>query len=542
MSIDPDPIEEFVHQGQLRLSAHRPRIPGGPRSTVEVLQRVLAEDADREAVVGRSGRLTYAELDARANQAAQLLLAAGVRRGDRVACSLPNDIDVVVFFHAAMRAGAIWVGVNQKLAPPEKQYILDDAGVRLLLGDRAAAEVVERCRNELPELRSVVVCEPGDADDWRASLDTFDGARRPAVDVDPWGPAAIAYTSGTTGFPKGVVHSHHNLLLPGAVGIAARGCGPDMRKGDCFPLTILNLQVLSTLLVPQAGGTSVIIDRVDPAGIAQWLRDERCTVFNGAPAMLYGLAVADEVGADDLATLRDVISGGADTPESIVERFRVRFGITLSNTYGLTEAPTWITFEPPGEHSPGSSGTVVGDFELVIVDADDRAVAPGVTGEICVRATTTGRWADVYTPMLGYLNRPDATDETLRNGLLHTGDIGHLDEEGRLRVTDRKSLMILRGGANVYPAEVERVLHLDPAVEACAVFGVADDRLGQRVVAVVQLAPGASRSAEELRSFCAASLAKYKVPERITFVDQLPRNSMGKIVRTQLASLDSLSN
>ena len=478
-------------------------LEGWPTTVAQVFDRALANRPDAEALVTRSGRLTYRELDQWADRAADALLAMGVRPGDRVAGSLPNDLDVVLAFHGAMRVGAVWVGVNRALAAPEKAYIVEDSGASLLLDD-------------------------DHLDEWRAALDAAPSDGRPAFDVDPDAPAGIAYTSGTTGHPKGAVHSQRNLLTPGAVVVATRGYGPDLRKGDCLPLTILNLMVLTTLLVAQAEGCCIVMDRIDPEGVAQWVRDERVTTWNGPPALLHGLATNEAVQAGDLATLDEVWTGGADCPEAIRQMFERKFGLPVLATYGLSEAPTIVSIDPRGgPHVDGSSGRPLPHLAVRIDDG----------GEVCVGPVTEGPWAGRYRLMLSYWQRPEATEEALRGGELHTGDIGFLDDDGNLHIRDRKSLVIIRGGANVYPAEVERVLQAAPGVAACAVAGVADERLGERVVAAVELAAGAPADPEALRAHCLEHLARYKVPERFVFVDAFPRNSMGKISRRDLPDL-----
>jgi long-chain acyl-CoA synthetase len=492
-----------------------------PRTVASVLDRALAEDPEREALVTRTCRLTYAQLDALANRAAHALRDLGIEPGDRVAACLPNDADVVVAFHGAMRAGAVWVGVNQVLAPPEKQHIIDDSGAKLLL-----------CAEAVPGLsvRQVPL------DEWSAAVD-----RSPdqpvGLEIDPLAPAGLAYTSGTTGRPKGAVHSQHNLLVPGAVLVDSRGYGPDLRKGDCFPFTILNMAVLTTLLVSQAGGTSIVMDRIDAEGVATWIRAERVTTWNGPPALLHSLATLDSVVPSDLASLREVWTGGADCPEAIRAAFEDKFGLPVLATYGLSEAPTVVAIDPiDGRHVPGASGRPLPHLEVRIAGSDGRTLPPGETGEVCVSAA---RGDDRYRLMLGYWNRPDASAETLAGGELHTGDVGFLDDEGYLHLRDRKSLVIIRGGANVYPAEVERVLLDAPGVCAGAVLGVPDERLGERVVAVVESEAGAQLDEEAVRTHCLANLARYKVPERFVVVPRLPRNAMGKIVRADLPRMIS---
>ena len=447
-------------------------------------------DPGHEALVTRSQRLTYAELDALCAQATGALADMGIKAGDRVAACLPNEVAVVAAFHATMRLGAIWVGVNKALAPPEKQFILDDSGARIFLEDESAL------------LEAIQAADPRDA-----------------VDVDPFAPAGIAYTSGTTGFPKGATHSQHNLLMPGRMLVESRGYDSSLRKGDCFALTILNLQVLTTLLVAQCGGTSIVMDRMDAEGIAEWIRAERVTTWNGPPALLHSLAHNDAVSRDDLASLDEVWTGGADCPEAIRAAFEHKFGLPVLATYGLTEAPTVVAIDPrDGAHVAHASGKPLPHLNVRIAEDEEICISPA---------------DDRYRLMLGYWNRDDATAEALRGGELHTGDVGFVDDDGYLHVRDRKSLVIIRGGANVYPAEVERVLQEFDGVVASAVIGVADERLGERVVALIE----GDADEEALRDYCLANLAKYKVPERFVFIDQFPRNAMNKIIRKDLQAL-----
>jgi long-chain acyl-CoA synthetase len=495
-----------------------------PRTVAEVFDHVLTTDPDRELLVTRSGRFSYADVDRLANRAAHALASLGVRAGDRIAGALPNEVDVVVAFHGAMRLGAVWVGLNRALAPPEKEYLLADSTTSLVLCDAPTA--AQLADVDVGSAQVVVIGAGSDGDVWNDSMAAADDSR-PDVDIDPHAPAGIAYTSGTTGYPKGAVHSQYNLMMPGAVLVATRGYDRDFRRGDSLPLTILNMQVLTTLMTGQAGGCSVIMDRIDALGVAEWIRDERVTAWNGPPAVIHSMSSMDEILPSDLASLTEVWVGGADCPESIRTAFQQKFGMPLLTTYGLSEAPTIVTTDDlDGGHVVGASGKALPHLDLQIID-----------DEVCVGPMTSGPWAGVYHLMLGYWERPDATAETLAGGVLHTGDLGFVDDDGYLHIRDRKSLVIIRGGANVYPAEVERVVHELDGVAACAVVGFEDERLGERVMAAVELDPGAVVTAEELTAHCLANLAKYKVPERWVFVDAFPRNSMNKIQRRELGPL-----
>ncbi len=261
------------------------------------------------------------------------------------------------------------------------------------------------------------------------------------------------------------------------------------------------------------------------------------TTFSAVPTMIHDLLTHPDVRQEDLATLRRPGVGGAAVPGSFPALYRARFGVRMTTGYGLTEAPTAVTLEDPNlPEVPGSAGRALPHVRVTIRDPQDRELA-GEIGEICVEPATTGPFAGTYTPMLGYWRRGDATADALRGGILHTGDLGRLSPDGDLFVTDRKNDLILRGGANVYPAEVERVLGDAAGVAGCSVLGIPDERLGERVVAVVEPAAGAALDESTLVEHCATSLARYKVPERIVFVDALPRNAMGKVVKREIRAL-----
>lgn len=510
-----------------------PAIPGGPVSAAAVLDAGLERHPDREALVGRHGRCTWAELDAAANRAAHALVDLGVAPGDRVAMALPNDDDIVVGFLACMRLGAVWLGLNLALAPPEKAYLLEDSGAAVVLATPAVTAELGGVASTTT--RRVITVDPGgDRDEWRARVAAA-AATPLGTTVDPHGPAAIAYTSGTTGRPKGAIHSQHNLLLPGAVARARAQYRDGDRVGVALPLTIVNLIALGPLLAWQVGATCVAIDRVDAPGLAGWIRDEQVTTISTVPTIMHDLLTHPDVEAGDLASLRLPGVGGADCPDSFRDLYRRRFGAEVTVGYGLTEAPTAVTMTLPEVPAvPGSAGRALPHVRVVILDEAGAEVPPGEVGEICIGPALDGPWAGVYTPMLGYWNRPAETAEALQGGLLHTGDLGLVDADGEVFVKDRRHDLVIRGGSNVYPAEVERVLHDDPSVAACAVVGRPDDRLGERVVAFVQPAEGATLDLEALRAHCAANLARYKVPEEFHVVEAFERNAMGKIVKAGL--------
>ena len=504
-----------------------PPLPGPSQTVADVLTAGLAGDPSKDALVGAGTRLSYEALDAEVDRAAQAWSRL-VPPGERGAVSLPNHPDLVVAFLGAMRAGVVWVGVNRALAPPEKSFILDDADASVFVTDDLVDVSASLGRKNVPKAVSV--------EEWRDRVAAAP-ARPVGIEVDPTTAAAIAYTGGTTGFPKGVVHSQRNLVSLGAVNAATGFYSTSARHGVCLPLTTLNLLVLSPLLAFAMGAACVVLDGTDPETICKAVREERVGTLAVVPTILHRLLAEAPVEgpAEALPSLDRLSVGGAALPFGLRKEAEQRLGIAPVCGYGLTEAPSLVAAERlDGPAVEGATGTAVPHVALAIVDDEGRPLPPGEEGEIVVGPHADGPWSGTYTPMLGYWRRPEATADVMRAGVLRTGDVGHLDGAGNLFVTDRKTEVILRGGANVYPAEVERVLGAHPAVAACAVVGEPDVRLGERVVALVELRPGATAEPEELREHCRSGLALYKVPEDVRLVARLPRTAMGKVARSSL--------
>jgi acyl-CoA synthetase (AMP-forming)/AMP-acid ligase II len=276
----------------------------------------------------------------------------------------------------------------------------------------------------------------------------------------------------------------------------------------------------------------VTIDRIDPVGLAEWVLGERVQSMALVPTQLHDLVTHPDVDVAAMGAFFRPGVGGADCPPAWRALF-AEHGFVMGQGYGLTEAPTAVTMGLPDD-PPGTSGRALPYVRVVAVGEDDAELGPDEVGEVCIGPVAEGPFAYVYTPMLGYWGKPEESARALRGGLLHTGDVGAVDADGLLSIKDRKNDMIIRGGANVYPAEVERVLAQDDRVTACAVLGIPDERLGEIVVAAVQLAPGASADEADLRARCATELAQYKVPARILVIDELPRTPMGKVLRREL--------
>ena len=504
----------------LRVGAASP-IPGVPASVAELLDPLVEACPDDVAVIDRDRELSFRELDVEVDQAAMVLSDLGIGSLDRVSASLPNQADIVVMFFAAMRLGAIWAGVNRNLAPLERSYLLGEVESSVFV----AGDDTIGLPGRPDDLRVLHI------DDWRGRVRA--ASPLPRRHVDPHAPAGLGFTSGTTGRPKAAVHSQHNMVVSGYLGSVHE---PRDRHGAVLPLTILNLMIVGPVAAFSRQASFVPIDRIDAVGIAERVKRDRVKGFAVPPAIAMDLLTNPEVRAEDLESLTALGVGATAVPPGLEERYMERFGRTFGQGYGLTEAPAVVTYEEDGYRRPGGSGIAKPHIVVTIRDENDIEVPAGQPGEVCVEPATSGPYGGVYTTMLGYWNQPDATMEALGGGRLHTGDIGYLDEDGVLFITDRKNDLIIRGGANVYPAEVERVLHQHPAIRDCAVVGQPDERLGETVVAFVEFEEARSASDDELRSFCVKSLARYKTPVAFHRVDEngFPRNAMGKIQKREL--------
>ena len=444
-----------------------------------------------------------------------------------MAVSMPNGIPVVLSFFATLRLGAVWVGINRVYAAPEKAHILRDSGAKIYLTTADIAETIEPLRETLPDLTTIVDVGAG----WFQSELLALGETAP-VDVSPFDLAGLAYTSGTTGQPKGAMHSHRNLIFPGVM--TGRDVGA-ARAGVYLPLTVLNLQVLGPLASLTNLGTTFCIDRADAEGVVEWIEEHKIDTMSAAPATFHDIVSKEAIRPERLESLTSLGLGGSAPPEWIFDAYYQKFGKRVTTGYGLSEAPSVVTKEPTDiPRRKGSAGVPHLHLKVSIVDDSGRELPAGEPGEVVVSAATEGEYANCYTPMLGYWNKPEATAKSLRDNKLFTGDIGYLDEAGHLHIEDRRVDLILRGGANVYPAEIERVLNADDRIIESAVVGKDDDRLGQLPVVFVQKADGASIDEETVKALCTAELAKYKVPVEVHFVDAFPRNHMGKILRPEL--------
>ena len=531
----PERLRDCGLQAPLR----RVDMPQGPQDVATILERPLRERPDALALISRHDRLTFAQTDAQVRAAAQFLGELGVRQGDRVAACAGNHADIAIAFLAVQRMGAMWVGINRNYAPLEKRFLLEDSGALVFLADDKAADEIEALAEPPTALRHLVRMEPGDeTSGWRAGLRARLGATPTFPKVDPWDPAAIAYTSGTTGFPKGVVHSQHDMVMAAWVSVVNSGrADAEVVRATALPMTILNMMILGPVTAFATGATHVCMDRIDAEGVAEWIEREQVNTLALVPTIVQDMLTLPTIKPEALRSITWLVAGAAVVPQALPALYEARFGQKLTVGYGLTESPTGVASTHDG--SPAAQGAIGRPhfhLEVTIQDEAGQVVAKGEAGEICFRAVQTGEWANVYAGPMGYWKRPDATAHLLRGGWVHTGDVGSFDADDELHIHDRRSDLIIRGGSNIYPAEVERVLREDPRVRDCAVLGKPDTRLGQVVAAFVEPfdMAGGEALVEDLQAYCRDRIAKYKIPVEWRLIDAMPRNAMGKIVKGKL--------
>ena len=481
---------------------------------------------------------TYRELDDLSGRAAAGLREAGLSPGRVVALQLPNIPQFLIAYFGALKAGLVVLPLNPLLMAPELEYHLTDSAAAMLIGfEGLHAEAAKAC--ETTGVPLYLVSAGSDPDTPDSPLP--DGTRpvtelisaapldEPGGDVEPRSPddtAVLVYTSGTTGKPKGAELTHFQLYMNCTVAGELFGVRSDDVVLAVLPFFhVFGLSSVTNVFV-RYGGCLSILPRFQPSAVLDAIEADRCTVIGGVPTMLHALAQMDIAGRD-LSALRVAVSGGASLPEDVMRTFEDKYGIEVLEGYGMTETASSCSFNRPGDRKVLSIGKPLWGVRMRVADASGQPLPPGRehVGEILIRG---------HNVMKGYLGRPEATAEALRGGWLHSGDLGYVDEDGFYFIVDRAKDLVIRGGYNVYPREIEEVLYAHPAVLEAAVIGKPDERLGEEVVAVVALREGASASAEDIIAYCRERLAAYKYPREVRFMEELPKGPSGKILKSAL--------
>ncbi|MFD4689291.1 long-chain fatty acid--CoA ligase [Streptomyces sp. NPDC058463] len=480
-----------------------------------------AAQGDRIAVRHDDSTLTYAELDDASARVAALLRDRGLRPGDRVALTMPNVPLFPVLYYGILRAGGVVVPMNPLLKAREAAFTLHDCGARIALVSPLFADEVEKAAAETGT--ACLVTEPSVFDGMLRAHEPMPGIVS-RTDDDP---ALILYTSGTTGTPKGAELSHRNLATNTATAAETLlQVGPDDVLFGGLPLFHAFGQTCALNTAVAAGATLTLLPRFEPQRALEIMARDGVTVFLGVPTMYAALLHAQLPEGFDAHRLRLAVSGGASLPVEVLHGFERRFGATVLEGYGLSETSPVAAFNHPDRpRKAGSIGQPIRGVEMQLVAEDGGVVPPGGVGEIAIRGENL---------MTGYWNRPEATAEAVRDGWFHSGDLARVDEDGFYFIVDRKKDLIIRGGYNVYPREIEEVLYEHPAVAEAAVVGVPHPVHGEEIAAVITLRSGARATAEEIRDHVKDRVAAYKYPRIVTFTAELPKGPTGKILKREI--------
>ncbi|HWT24883.1 MAG TPA: long-chain fatty acid--CoA ligase [Solirubrobacteraceae bacterium] len=489
------------------------------------LARLVTEAAERHperpALKLDDAVLTYAQLDGATRHVAGLLKSKGLEPGDRVGIMLPNVPYFGVVYYGVLRAGGVVVPMNVLLRGREVSFYVRDPEAKILFAwhgfEEAAREGAEEAGAEL------VTVTPGEFEALVGSAEPVGGLE----DRDGSDTAVILYTSGTTGTPKGAELTHDNLYTNCEVSVRTLfdGTERDVILG-ALPLFHSFGQTCALNAAMRVGALLTLIPRFDAGKALEIIERDQVTIFEGVPTMYHGLLNHPDREKYDVSCLRLCVSGGAALPVEVMRAFEEAFGVKILEGYGLSETSPVASFNHPHkERKPGSIGTPIEGVEMKVVTADGDDAPQGEVGEIAIRG---------HNVMKGYWRRPDATADVMRDDWFLTGDMAQTDEDGYFFIVDRKKDMIIRGGYNVYPREIEEVLYEHPAVSEAAVIGVPDESMGEEVGAAVVLKRDQQASADDIRSFVKERVAAYKYPRKIWFMDELPKTATGKILKREI--------
>jgi long-chain acyl-CoA synthetase len=502
---------------------------------------ILSESAhaapDKPVAVFDGGQLTYGQLDQTSDRLAANLASAGIGPGDRVALQLPNIPQFLISYFGILKAGAAVVPLNVLLRAPEIAYHLEDSGALVLITwEGVLAEAAKGA--EVAGIGAIFAVGHAAGSPGALPFERLlDGAAPPCemATRQPTDTAVIVYTSGTTGQPKGAELTHIQLYMNADIPGRLFDVQPDDIVITVLPLFhVFGLSSILDVCV-RFGCTMSLIPRFTPAAVLAAIQRDRATIFEGVPTMFADLLSYPDLDRYDLSSLRVAISGGASIPAPVLDAFEQRLGVVILEGYGMTETASTMTFNSSADQRRAYSvGKPIWGTQTQVWDDQGRPLPPGPehVGEVVTRGMHV---------MKGYLNRPEATAEAFTGDWLHTGDLGYLDEDGFLFIVSRKKELIIRGGYNVYPSEIENVLHAHPAVAEAAVVGVPDERLGEEVMAVVIVRATMELGELELVTWCRERLAAYKCPRVFQFRAELPKNTLGKVLKDELARAGTTS-
>src|SRR5436190_9829820 len=489
------------------------------------LKAAAAEAGDRRALKLDDIVLNYAALDAAVARAAGMLRAKGVEVGDRVGLQMPNVPYFPIVYYGALRLGAVVVPMNPLLKGREVEYYLSDSGANVLVAWHGFAEPARQGAEGAGA--ELVLAEPGQFEQLLGGAEAVDDTTERA-DEDA---AVIIYTSGTTGTPKGATLMHSNLASGAEVARELVDAGPDSVGLATLPLFhVFGMNSVMNMAL-HARGLLTLLPRFEPGKTLEIIQRDHVTSFAGVPTMYSALLLHPDREKYDVSSLDLCVSGGSAMPVELLHGFDEAFGAKVLEGYGLSETTGMGSFNVPDrERKAGSIGVPIGGTEMKVVDDDDNELPQGERGEIVMRGPFV---------MKGYWNKPEATEEVMKGGWFHTGDIATVDEDGYLFIVDRKKELVIRGGYNVYPREIEEVLYGHPAIREAAVIGMPHEQLGEEVAAAVALKDGAEATPEESRDDVKQRVAAYKYPRKVWIADDLPKTPTGKILKREITIPES---
>jgi long-chain acyl-CoA synthetase len=498
------------------------------QNILELLRERIAATPDKVFLFSQpdSRQYTYREFGDAVERTASLLAHHGIKKGHAVSLLMPNGAEYVIAYFACWRLGALAGPINSLLKPQEVAYVISNSEAKALLVHSQFLPTIESVRQELPELSNIVVFD-NEAEATREMGSTQIADIDIALDDE----AIIIYTSGTTGKPKGCLLTHQNVIANARQISQWLGFTAADRLLTVMPLFHMNAVSVTTMAGLYAGGSTVVSPKFSASRFWQIVSDYQVTSFGSVATMLSMLLTSYPDGVPEgfnTKQLRFAMCGSAPVPAETIKRFEETFDCLVVEGYGLSESTCRSTFNPPDQRRrAGSCGLPIGN-EMRVVDEQDNDVPAGSLGEILLRGENI---------LKGYYKNPEATKIAFRNGWFHTGDVGYRDQDGFYYIVDRKSDMIIRGGENIYPREIDEVLYQHPAIAAAAVVGVPDELYGEEVAAFVVLREGSEISEQELIEFCKDRLADYKCPKTVRFVKDIPKGPTGKLLKRELVKM-----
>jgi len=493
----------------------------------KLLEFRAASMPDRPALYLGEQTVSFLELDRMANRYANVFVELGIAPGDGVCLFVPNRLEFLYAYFGLLKIGAMMISLSVMLKADEAKYIIDDASAKMLVTTEYLYPTIEPVRDQLESIENILYLDDNPPEGVTALPPLVEKASEEfsSPDIAPDSVACIIYTSGTTGRPKGAMLTHANFLhnLESATNLL-RSTPEDVALIPGLPLFHLLAQIC-TLTAIYGGVPSVLMEFFVPSMVLENIAKYGCNTFSGVPTMFALLLNDPDIDNYDLSSLRVCFCSSAPLSLSLLKRFEERTGAIITEGYGLTEATALVTSNPlDAERKPGSVGVPI-RCEVRVVGEDDRDVSDGEVGEIIIRGKNV---------MKGYYNRPEATAEAMKDEWLHTGDMGRFDSDGYLYVVDRKKDLIITGGYNIYPAEVENALYKNPKIAMATVIGIPHEIKGEIAKAYVVLKEGETASEEEIITFCRERIAKYKAPRAVEFRDTLPTTPTGKILKREL--------